>query len=234
MFNRATLVALMSLVRRRVIYELKGVISAGKESRVYWGKGFRGEDLAIKIYLTTTAEFRKGILKYIKGDVRFEKYVPRSTKKLMGLWARKEFRNYLLLYRVGVSVPKPFTQYQNILVMEFIGDSGIRAPLLREVRLDSNKYEELFNSIVKDVRRAYLKARLVHGDLSEYNVMVWRGKHYIIDVSQAVRVDHPNALDFLARDLRNIHRYFAKELGLNIPSVDRLFEFVVGRVEGLW
>jgi len=221
----------MALVRKKIVYELKGVVSAGKESRVYWGKGFNGEDLAVKIYLTSSAEFRKGIIKYIRGDIRFDNYVPKSSKKLMALWARKEYKNYSLLARAGVSVPLPIAQHQNILVMEFIGESGVRAPLLKEVELSLSDYEKLFYDILEDIRKAYLKAKLVHGDLSEYNVMVWRSRHYIIDVSQAVRNDHPNAHDFLIRDLKNIHNYFTKEIGLNIPPVNKLFEYVVGNVE---
>ena len=223
----------MFLVRKKVIYELKGVISAGKESRVYWGKRFNNGDLAVKIYLTTSAEFRKGILKYIRGDIRFDNYMPKTSKKLMALWARKEFKNYSLLVKAGVSVPQPIAQHQNILIMEFIGEPGVRAPLLKEVKLSINDYERLFHALMKDVRKAYLRANLVHGDLSEYNVMIWHGKHYIIDVGQAVRNDHPNAKDFLLRDLRTVHKYFAEEIGLNIPTVDKLFEYVVGNLESV-
>ncbi len=232
MFDRATLLAVLELVRKKVLYELKGVVSAGKEARVYWGKGVKGEDLAVKIYLTSTAEFRKGLIKYLKGDPRFDGYIPKSTKKLMSLWARKEFKNYLTLYQAGVSVPKPIAQHKNILVMEFIGSSGVRAPLLKECELSEDEYRRLFHSIIDDVRKAYVKAGLIHGDLSEYNIMIWQGKHYIIDVSQAVKREHPNAIEFLRRDLKNIHNFFSKEVGLDIPSPDDLMKYVLGDEAG--
>ncbi len=223
-FDRATLLAVLDLVRKGFLYELKGVVSAGKEARVYWGKGRGGEDLAVKIYLTSTAEFRKGIIKYIRGDPRFEGYVPKSSKKLMALWARKEFKNYALLLKAGVSVPKPIAHHKNVLIMEFIGDSGMRAPLLKEVSLGYEDAHRVFNAIIEDVKKAFLKAKLVHGDLSEYNVMLWRGKHYIIDVGQAVKIDHPHALDFLLRDLRNVIRFFKEEVGLEVPDPQTLFK----------
>ncbi len=219
---------MLDLVRRGVLYELKGVVSAGKEARVYWGVSPKGDDLAVKIYLTATAEFRKGMLKYIIGDPRFDSYIPRSTRKLMILWARKEFKNYKLLYNAGVSVPEPITQHDNILVLQFIGENGVRAPLLKEVSLDSKEYEELFWAVLNDVRKAYRGARLVHGDLSEYNIMIWRDKHYIIDVSQAVKISHPHAMELLIRDLRNIKRFFSDEVGIDTPDVREMFRFVTG------
>jgi len=227
-FDRATLLALFDLIRKRIIFELKGVISAGKESRVYWGKGFDGRDLAVKIYLTSSAEFRKGILKYIRGDIRFENFMPKSTKKLISLWARKEYSNYRLLKKAGVSVPEPIYQYKNILIMEFIGESGKRAPLLKEIHLTYHEYENIFYNILEDVKKAYLKAGLVHGDLSEYNIMIWKGRHYIIDVSQAVRKEHPNAEGYLARDLKNLYRFFKNEVGLKIPNVKEMLEYIMG------
>ncbi len=219
---------MLDLVRKGVLYELKGVVSAGKEARVYWGVSPKGDDLAVKIYLTATAEFKKGMLKYIIGDPRFDSYVPKSTRKLMILWARKEFKNYKLLHNAGVSVPEPIAQHDNILVLQFIGERGVRAPLLKEVSLDSKEYERLFWAILDDVRKAYRGARLVHGDLSEYNVMLWQGKHYIIDVSQAVKIGHPHALELLVRDLRNIKRFFSDEVGIDTPDVREMFRFVTG------
>ncbi len=225
-FDTATVKTILDLVRMGYLYELKGVISAGKEARVYWGVSPKGEDLAVKIYFTATAEFRKGILKYIIGDPRFDKYVPRSTRKLMTLWARKEFKNYRLLHSAGVSVPRPIVQRDNVVIMEFIGESGRRAPLLREAELSTKEYEYIFKKVIEDVRKAYRIARLVHGDLSEYNIMVWKGRHYIIDVSQAVKTSHPHALALLVRDLRNLCRYFGEEVGIVVPRLEDLFRYI--------
>lgn len=224
-FDAATVRALLELVRRRVIYEVKGVVSAGKEARVYWGKSFERKDIAIKIYLTSSAEFRKGISKYLEADPRFSGRVPTSTRKLYSLWARKEFSNYMRMYEAGISVPKPLAVHENILVMDFIGYEGVPAPLLKDVDLSLEDLEKIFKHLLEDLRRMYQKARLVHGDLSEYNVMVWKGTHYIIDVSQAVTLDHPNAIEYLVRDLTNITRFFSRR-GLTTPSLSELMDYI--------
>ncbi len=226
-FDSATVLAIIELCRRKALYELKGVVSSGKESRVYWGKSFDGDDLAVKIYLTSSAEFRKGMLKYLLGDPRFKK-IPKSTRKLVSTWARKEFKNLKLMHDAGATVPNPIAQYENVLVMEFIGEGGVRAPLLKEVELETNEYEEIFYKVINDLRKIYRYAGLVHGDLSEYNIMIYKDLPYIIDVSQSVKVTHPNAFDLLTRDLSNLVSYF-RAVGLETPSVEELIEYVSGK-----
>ncbi len=71
-FDKATLMVIYSLLNSGVLDEIHGVVSAGKEARVYWGKTKEGKELAVKVYLTASAEFKKGMLKYIEGDYRFK------------------------------------------------------------------------------------------------------------------------------------------------------------------
>jgi RIO kinase 1 len=56
----------------------------------------------------------------------------------------------------------------------------------------------------------YKKANLVHGDISAFNILFYRKKPYIIDLGQGVLVEHPNAHEFLRRDIHNIVSYFNK------------------------
>ncbi len=231
-FDRRTVLAVIELKRRGCLKQLKGVVSAGKEARVYWAKGPKGEDLAVKIYLTVTAEFRKSIWKYIKGDPRYEWLGNLPRHKLIMAWTRKEFSNLRRMYEAGVRVPKPLCFYQNVLVMEFLGENGVRAPLLKELADQgalgsSEETEELFWDIIENIRVMYWRAGLVHADLSEYNIIIWRGEPYIIDVSQAVRLDHPHAHSFLYRDIYNIVRFFTEDAGLNIPDADEIYESIV-------
>ncbi len=217
--------ALLEISRRGYIKRIYGVISAGKEARVYWGKDSSGNDIAIKIYLTATAEFRKSIWKYIVGDPRFENIPRGDIRKLIYAWTRKEYRNLKRYYEVGVRVPKPIFVYKNILVMEFIGKNGVRAPLLKEAApsLDTETLLKIHDKVIEYVEIGYHKAKLVHADLSEFNIMVLDGEPVIIDVSQAVHLDHPKAHVFLYRDLRNIYRYFNEELGLDVPNPEEVF-----------
>jgi RIO kinase 1 len=216
-FDSRTLLTLYNLMRKKVIYRMNGVISAGKESRVYLAYGLKGERYAVKIYLTATAVFRKCIWKYITGDPRFQGFKTSDTRKLIYMWTRKEFRNLKRMYEAGVKVPKPIAFLDNVLVMEFMGEGTARYPLLIEVYrdLEESDLKHIYELVTQELEKIVCKAELVHGDLSEYNIMVRPGLDIvIIDVSQAVDIDHPNALDFLMRDIRNINRFFREEAGI--------------------
>jgi len=234
-FDRATVLALLELKRRGCIAKLYGVISAGKEARVYLAKGKNNVDVAVKIYLTATAEFKKGIWRYLKGDPRYEWIPSLPTHKLISVWARKEFSNLKKMYEAGVSVPKPVCVHRNVLVMEFIGENSVRAPLLKEAvtmgLLNADNALQIFKEIMRNVYRMYWYAGLVHGDLSEYNVMFHSSRVYIIDVSQAVKLEHPNSHMFLYRDINNIVRFFREELELKTPSVERIYQNIISKNE---
>jgi RIO kinase 1 len=223
-FDRATLMTVYDLMNKGEIGEIHGAIKAGKESKIYFGRNPKGEELAIKIYLTGSAEFKKGMLPYIIGDPRF-KNVKRGTRSLIYMWARKEFKNLHTAYEAKVRVPKPFTVQNNVLIMEFIGKDGVSAPLLRGIVLENP--ERVYKKILLHVKRLYRDAKLVHGDLSEYNVMMWKGEPVIFDFSQAVSLEHPNAAQFLMRDLQNLYRYFAR-LGVDVLPFEETFRRVTG------
>jgi RIO kinase 1 len=223
-FDQATLMVVYDLLNRGVLDEVHGVVNAGKEARVYWGKDKGGKDLAVKIYLTASAEFKKGMVKYIEGDYRF-KGVKHDTRSLIYAWAQKEFRNLQQASRARVRVPKPVAVERNVLVMEFIGEDGVHAPSLKEqVPEDA---EGVYGVLLTHLERLYRKADLVHGDLSEYNVMIWKGKPVVFDMAQAVPTSHPMAGDFLRRDLANVNRFFSR-LGVRVLSVDEAYRKVVG------
>jgi RIO kinase 1 len=77
------------------------------------------------------------------------------------------------------------------------------------------------------LERLYRKADLVHGDLSEYNIMMWKGKPVIFDVSQAVPTSHPMAEFLLRRDLENVSKFFSR-LGVKVLSVEEAYRRVAG------
>jgi len=223
-FDRPTLMTVYDLMNRGEIGDIFGAIKAGKESKLYWGRKPTGEELAIKIYLTGSAEFRKGMLTYITGDPRFKR-VKRNPRSLIYTWAKKEFRNLNEAYRARVRVPRPYYVQNNVLLMEFIGKDGVSAPLLREAELKNP--ERVYPRLLLYVKRLYREAKLVHGDLSEYNVMTWKGEPVIFDISQAVSIEHPNSDQFLNRDLENLNRYF-KELGVNVLATQEAHRRVTG------
>ena len=223
-FDQATRMVVYHLLNSGILYEVHGVVNAGKEARVYWGKNKEGKDLAVKIYLTASAEFKKGMLKYIEGDYRF-KGVKHDTRSLIFTWAQKEFRNLEQASRAKVRVPKPIAVKNNVVVMEFIGKDGVNAASLKEQA--PSDPEAVYEVLLTYVERLYRKAELVHGDLSEYNIMMWKGKPVIFDVAQAVPTSHPMAEFFLRRDLTNLNRFFSR-LDVKVLSVDETYKKVVG------
>jgi RIO kinase 1 len=227
-FDRSTLMIVYDFMNKGTINEIHGVVRAGKESRVYWGKDKAGEELAIKIYLVVSAEFRKGLVKYIEGDPRF-KGVKHDTRSLIFAWAQKEFKNLELAARAGVRVPKPIAVKNNVLIMEFIGQNGEVAPSLKE-KTPKNP-EKIYETLLMYLQRLYRKAELVHGDLSEYNIMILRGRPILFDVSQAVPLVHPMADFLLRRDLTNLNKYFAR-LGVDVPSTEDSYQRVTGIGKG--
>lgn len=228
-FDRLTVQGVVKLISQGSIDDIHGVVNAGKEARVYWGQGSEGEELAIKIYYTSTAEFRKGMMQYIQGDPRFKR-VRRSTRGIIYTWTQKEFKNLQLVEEAGVNAPRPIAFNRNILVMTFIGEDGVPAPLLREVKPDdpADFYEKLIN----EVKLMYTKARLVHGDLSEYNIMVWEGSPVIFDVSQAMLTSHPLSESLITRDITNINSYFGR-LRVDTHDAEELEQWVKGESEEL-
>jgi RIO kinase 1 len=224
-FDQTTRLVVFDMLNRGIIYELNGAVSSGKEAKVYWGKNKEGTDLAVKIYLTSSAEFKKGMHKYIEGDPRF-KDVKHDTRSLMAVWAQKEFRNLGEAFDAKVRVPKPIAVKSNVVVMEFIGKNGVSAPSLKE-QPPANP-ERVYRTIVTYIKRLYRKAKIVHGDLSEYNIMMWKGKAVVFDVSQSVSIQHPLADFMLRRDLANVNRFFSR-LDVKVFPIEDLYKMVVGK-----
>ena len=221
-FDRSTLMTVYDFLNRGIISEIFGAVKAGKEARLYWGKDSEQKELAIKIYLTVSAEFKRGMLPYIEGDPRFA-HVRRGTRSLVYAWTQKEFKNLQRAHDVGVRVPQPVAASKNVLVMEFIGEEGVTAPLLKEA--DLKKPQETLQKLLIYVRKLYQEARLVHADLSEYNIMIWKNEPVLFDVSQSVLLEHPMADRFLQRDLENLHRHF-KRLDVDVSSQEEMYRWV--------
>ena len=159
---------------------------------------------------------------YIKGDERFRS-TRTDTRSLVNLWALKEFKNLHQAEQAGIRVPSPMKVEGNVLLMEFIGRKGVPAPLLRETPLDHPG--RMYDKIAESVRKLYQKARLIHGDLSEYNIMTVNSNPVIFDFAQAVPPEHPMAHIFLERDLTHLNEYFSR-IGVKVPSMDRLISWV--------
>ena len=211
--DKPTIFALYDLIKSKIISYVNGVVKAGKESVVFWAVGDNETDLALKIYLISTSNFKKRA-QYIEGDPRFSR-IKKGTRNLVYLWAQKEFRNLSQCYNKGIPVVKPIHVSKNILVMEFVGKNGVPAKTLLESKIDMKDY----HSAISLLARLYKETRLVHGDFSEYNIFKTEKGLILFDLGSAVDLNHPNANEFLKRDINNISKFFVKR-GLTVDNPD--------------
>lgn len=220
-----TRLVLFRLLQRGTLLNIDGCISTGKEANVYHATGIEN-DLAVKIYKTSILTF-KDRERYVTGEFRYRHgYCKSNPRKMVAVWAEKEMRNLARMHEVGLPVPKPHMLKGHVLVMDFLGKNGWPAPLLKNANLNTEDAEPMYVDLVRDMRRLYRECKLVHADLSEFNMLVHDGKLWIIDVSQSVEQDHPHALEFLRMDCNNVNKFF-RELGVTVLSVRRLFEVIV-------
>ncbi len=205
-FDKKTLLTIYDMMTSGYIDQIHYPISTGKEGNVFYATDEDGEAAALKIFRTSTSTFKR-VAKYVEGDPRF-KGVTGSRWKMIYAWVNKEFRNLVRYSEAGIPVPEPITFSQNCLLMEYIGDESGPAPQLRDVVMDdpTDMYDEVVSFIIDGWRDAHL----VHGDLSEYNILVQDGQPIMIDVGQAMTADHYNSKELLERDIRNINSFFRK------------------------
>lgn len=179
-----TRLVLFKMLGRGLVDRIEGCVSTGKEANVYHAvtehhprtdaKG----SLALKIYKTSILVF-KDRDRYVTGEFRFRLGYARSNpRKMVRLWAEKELRNLRRLEENKVRCPSAVEVRANVLVMEFLGrddpEEGWRAsPRLKDAELpaDGDALEKLYLELVATVRIIYQQCKLVHADLSEYNIL---------------------------------------------------------------
>ena len=205
-FDKRTLDTLGKLISDGVIDILDFSISTGKEGNVFRGVTPEKKFVALKIYRTSNATF-KHMSNYIMGDPRF-KAVSSNRREIVKEWTKKEYKNLEILDEIGVKAPKPIKRISNILVMEYIGDANMPAPMMKDVVLKNPK--KVFDTLIDYMVKMYKKADLIHGDMSMFNVLIHKNRPYVIDVGQGVLKEHPLSYEFLKRDIHNVVHYFKK------------------------
>ncbi|MYC14061.1 MAG: hypothetical protein F4Y39_10085 [Gemmatimonadetes bacterium] len=210
-----------------VLYRVKG----GKEAQVYCCKASPGmgvDLIAAKIYrlrrnraMKNYAQYQQG--RHITSDKRYLRALKKKTRTGKAVedraWLKHEFRTMQMLYHAGADVPQPFELSGNTILMEFIGNARVAAPLLREVRLDPTEAKPLFDRCIENIE-IFLSCDSIHGDLSAFNILYWNGAITVIDFPQAVDpFDNPSAFSLLVRDVERVCQYFSR-YGIQSRPVD--------------
>jgi len=235
-------------INNGLIQHCNGIVKEGKEAVIYHaeaGSQSDGFDVAIKVF-KRIQEFKNRNM-YIDNDPRYygKKFRNADKREQVELWTEKEYRNLVRAQRAGIAVPTPLMQKDNVLFMRFLGDGGWPAAQLRELELKkgSKKWTILYVQTIVAIRKLYHCARLVHGDLSEFNILVCPMSQVenamdksdeardslqivLIDFGQAVERKHPSAPELLRRDLSHVNRFFVKQNIVTLSNVE-CTEFVV-------
>lgn len=214
-FDNFTLDTLSELKRKKYYDKLSKPIKTGKEGDVYLAqKNINPNEIehrAIKIYRVTSANFKK-ISQYINRDFRF-KTIKGNLRKVIMVWASKEFRNLNLCHSANMNVPYPYKQQNNVIIMEYI--YGL---MLKDTPLENP--EQFFQLLLEQMHLMKHSAKLIHGDLSEFNILVKDQIPYIIDLGQAMSIkndsDFKDLEDLYIRDVTNVVGYFNKRYKLNL------------------
>ena len=209
---------LASLVEDGLIDEVIRQLMSGKEATVYVVRC--GLDIrCAKVYKeanqrnfhqnTDYTEGRK--VKNSRRARAMEKHTRYGRKAEEEAWQNAEVDALYRLAAVGVRVPKPYNFHEGVLLMELVtDDDGNAAPRLNDLELTAEVAREYHRTLLTQVVRM-LCAGIIHGDLSEYNVLVDSTGPVIIDLPQAVDAAANNSANsMLLRDVANLAAYFGR------------------------
>ncbi|MEM1619877.1 MAG: RIO1 family regulatory kinase/ATPase [Fervidicoccaceae archaeon] len=212
------MLALDDLVKREALAAVGERIGVGKESDVYEALDSSGSRVILKLYRIGRTSFRR--------TARVRAY---ALERELADWleesklaAEREFAALSKLSPRTRFVPKPIARSRHALVTEFV--EGLE--LYRVKALE--KPREVLEGVLEVVRVAFLDVGIVHGDLSEYNVLVAYPdeRPLVIDWPQYIYREHPGARDALERDVRYLSRFFEKRFGVEFDWKSFLSELL--------
>lgn len=208
--------AINALVKGEVLEAFGKSLGVGKESDVYDALNPDGENIAVKFHRLGRVSFRE--------TIRKRGYTTQHTGWLYQsrLAAEKEFKGLKRVFPHGVAVPKPISQNRHVLAMGMI--AGVELAEHREIP----KPKKVLEEILHNIRKAYLRADVIHADLSEYNILLDPDMHIlIIDWPQYLTKNHPNAQQLLKRDVKNVLQFFRRKHLLNV-NLKKSLAYVTG------
>ena len=230
-----------------LITDVLYVVRGGKEATVYCCAAHPStgvELLAAKVYrprmfrqIRNDALYREGRELLTEGgravkktDHRIMRAVGKKTGYGMQVaytsWLMHEFTSLQTLYAAGAAVPRPFAATENAILMGYCGDERLAAPALSQITLDDAEAEALLAETLHNIE-LMLRQDLIHGDLSAYNILYWKGKITLIDFPQVVSSeDNRSAYAILHRDVTRVSEYFARQGAPSDPEeiTDQLWE----------
>jgi RIO kinase 2 len=209
--------AINAFVKAGLIEAFGQTLGVGKEADVYDALNPEGARIAVKFHRLGRISFRQ--------TRRKRGYVTERAGWLFQsrLAAEREFQALKIVYQHGVAVPEPLSQNRHAIAMGII--EGAELAKWKEIP----KPEKVLKEILRNVKKTYLKAGVIHADLSEYNIILKPDMHIlIIDWPQYVMANHPNAQQLLMRDVKNVLKYFSRKHRLKVKTRE-VYAYVTGK-----
>ena len=230
--ERWLLSSLRAFYDEQLIDDVLAIIKGGKEANVYRCKAHPTTGLgllAAKVYrprmfrnLRNDKIYREGrTLLTEEGNPvkRRDHRLARAVGKKTGFGVQVEHTSWLMyeyttlqrIHAAGGAVPRPTGVSENAILMEYVGDEHLAAPTLNTVELDLAEAHRLYDEVLRNVE-LMLRHNLIHGDLSAYNILYWRGEITLIDFPQVVDSrGNDSARAILRRDLGRVCEYFRSQ-----------------------
>lgn len=208
--------ALNAFVKAGRLEAVGGMLGVGKEADIYEALTPEKGRVALKFHRLGRTSFRQ--TRRARGYTHDK-----------GIWlfqareaAKREYEALMKLFQHSVSVPQPLAQNRHAVLMGLI--EGGELAQCRELPHPIRFLQE----IMKNLKAAYLEAGLIHGDLSEFNLILQPdGKLLIIDWPQSVKSNHSEGERLLRRDVGNILRFFKRRFGVTLREAEAL-RYVTG------
>ena len=213
--------ALKDYVKKDLIFALGAIIAKGKESDVYEALTEEGSVYALKLYKIGRISFTSIRKKRVREAAEFRSWMTANYDA-----ARREYHALRKLEGLSRSFPRAIAYSRSTVLLEEL--TGVRLSQRPELEDPMGG----LRAVLDAMRLAFLRARLVNADLSEYNILTDGAAFWLIDWPQAVGVDHPNSAELLNHDVRAVTTFFGRAYSVDFDG-ERALDYVRGRLESL-
>ncbi|MHA1155358.1 MAG: RIO1 family regulatory kinase/ATPase domain-containing protein [Candidatus Heimdallarchaeota archaeon] len=213
--------AFKALSERDSIIAIGRELGKGKESDVFFAFDVKQKIVVAKIHRVGRPSFQRS--KKLRSYVGRRGHINWLYKSRLS--AEREFQGLKLARKIKAKVPNPIDQNRHIIVMDFF--DGIELV----DAYDLKKPLKVFNGIMNQVRKLFVKGNIVHGDLSEYNIIITPKNNFlIIDFPQYELASHPNAKEYLFRDIKNLCKFFERKFSIE-SNPDEILDVIYSEYE---
>jgi len=194
--------AFRALSERNSIVAIGRELGKGKESDVFLAFSEKQKDLVAKIHRVGRPSFKRS--KKLRGYVGKRGHINWLYKSRLS--AEREFEGLKIAQKAKAKTPIPIDANRHVVIMQFFEGTE----LVNYINL--KRPLKMFNGIISEINNLFLKGGIIHGDISEYNIIITPKQDFlIIDFPQYETASHPNARELLFRDINNISKYFKRK-----------------------